>query len=651
VTLRKLLVANRGEIACRVIRTARTLGLRTVAVYSAADESAPHVSAADEAVFIGPAPAADSYLRIDRVLDAARRTRADALHPGYGFLSERADFAQACVDAGLTFVGPPASAIAAMGDKAGAKRRMLEAGVPCVPGYVGDDQGDARLAKEAERLGYPLLVKAVAGGGGRGMRLARTAADLKDALAGARREAQAAFGDDRLMLERLVEHARHVEVQVFADQFGNALHLGERDCSTQRRRQKVLEEAPSPIVDAAMRGRMGADAVAAARAVGYVGAGTVEFIVDRELGHCFLEMNTRLQVEHAVTEMITGLDLVEWQLRIADGECLPLDQEQVTWNGHAIEARLYAEDPCAGFAPQTGRVLYWRPERVGRSGVRVDSGVDEGGIIGPHYDAMVAKFIAHGTDRADAARRLAAALDDTPLIGVRNNGRFLRDLLAHADFLGARMHTGLLDSWSTGGTTLLETPAVSEDAWRLAAAVRAAGRGRGWRPASVTSFDLTLACGTERRAFRVHPQGAAVEVSGTDGSATVEVLSWREHEMRYRVDGVTTTRVVVWEDGVLHIADDGGFVTIHEASPWPSAEPEADERIARAPFAGAVAAVGVTVGDRVEAGQALVCVEAMKMELWVTAGTAGTVSAVHAVLRQSVESGAALVEIEREERS
>ena len=376
--MNRILVANRGEIACRVMRTARAMGYRTVAVFSEPDAASPHVALADEAVALGGQTAADSYLRIDAILDAARRTGADTVHPGYGFLSERADFAQACVDAGLVFIGPPAAAITAMGDKAGAKRRMLAAGVPCVPGYLGDDQSDAALTGQANLLGYPLLVKAVAGGGGRGMRLVHAPGELAEALAGARREAASAFGDGTLMLERLVPDGRHIEIQVFADAHGNAIHLGERDCSAQRRRQKVIEESPSPFVDAAMREAMGRDAVAAAKAVGYVGAGTIEFIVDAQRRHFFLEMNTRLQVEHPVTECVTGLDLVEWQLRVAAGEALPLRQDEIRWTGHAIEARLYAEDPYDHFAPQAGRIVHWRPARAG---VRVDDGIAEGGAV------------------------------------------------------------------------------------------------------------------------------------------------------------------------------------------------------------------------------------------------------------------------------
>ncbi|HQR23881.1 MAG TPA: biotin carboxylase N-terminal domain-containing protein, partial [Steroidobacteraceae bacterium] len=615
---------------------------------SAADAGSPHVQVADEAVEIGPAAASDSYLRADRIIEAARRSAADAIHPGYGFLSERAEFAQACADAGIVFIGPPPSAIAAMGDKAGAKRRMLAAGVPCAPGYLGDDQDDGRLLAEGAKLGVPLLVKAIAGGGGRGMRLVRSLDEMPAAIAGARREALSAFGDGALMLERLIEGGRHIEIQVFADRHGNAIHLGERDCTTQRRRQKVVEEAPSPIVDAAMRARMGADAVAAARAVGYVGAGTVEFIVDARLQHYFLEMNTRLQVEHPVTESICGLDLVEWQLRVAAGEPLPLAQEDVRFTGHAIEARLYAEDPYAGFAPQTGRILHWRPERAEARAVRVDSGIAEGGTVSPYYDAMVAKVVAHGRDRADAARRLATAVEDAVLVGVKNNGRFLRDLLSHPDFTASRMDTGTLDRWSESGEPVLQAPAIPETVWRLAAAVLATRNGTGWRPASVASYDLELIGGDERRNLRVRAQARSVDVTSHDATSSIEILSWRDHDLRYAEGGRMHTTVCVLEDDALHIASDGAVFTIREVSPWPSRDANADPRYARAPVAGAVAAISVAPGDRVESGQPLVCVEAMKMEMWLTARSAGTVRAVHVEIKQSVEAGVLLVEIETE---
>ena len=571
----KILIANRGEIACRVIRTAHRLGYRTVAVYSDADATAPHMQQADEAVRIGPAPAADSYLHIAALLKAAALTGADAVHPGYGFLSERADFAQACADAGLVFIGPPPAAIRAMGDKARAKRRRVEAGVPCAPGYLGDDQSDPALAREAEKLGLPLLVKAVAGGGGRGMRLVREMAELPDAIAGARREAQSAFGDATLMLERLIDNGRHIEIQVFADAHGHAVHLGERDCTAQRRRQKVIEEAPSPVVSPAMRAAMGRDAVAAALAVGYQGAGTVEFIVDAGMKHYFLEMNTRLQVEHPVTECITGLDLVEWQLRVAAGEPLPLTQDQITFTGHAIEARLYAEDPYDGWKPQTGRIAGWQPKCTDKLAViRIDHGIEEGGEITPYYDAMVAKFIAHGRDRADAVRRLTRALEDVPLLGLRNNGGFLRDLVQHPQFTAAQMSTTRLDEWAASGEPLLQRPTPPDAAWRIAVALLA-GQG-GQRPASVAAFDLTLSCQGEKRSQRAP-------------DSTVQVLSWTGAMARVGIDGVQRQVRAVQVGRTLHLAIDGHVFEFVEPSPYPATDSAVDASRARAPVAGVVA--------------------------------------------------------------
>ena len=634
MSFRKILVANRGEIACRVMRTARTLGYRSVAVYSDADAGAPHVALADEAVRIGPAAAAESYLNVAALLDAARRTGAGAVHPGYGFLSENAAFAQACIDAGLVFIGPPPEAIAAMGDKAGAKRRMLAASVPTAPAYLGEDQSDERLTREAEKLGYPLLVKAVAGGGGRGMRLANSAAELPEALAGARREALAAFGDATLMLERLIEKGRHIEIQVFADAHGNAVHLGERDCTAQRRRQKVIEEAPSPIVTPAMRDAMGRDAVAAALAVGYRGAGTVEFIVDQDLRHYFLEMNTRLQVEHPVTEMITGLDLVEWQLRIAAGEALPLQQDQIRFEGHAIEARLYAEDPYAGFAPQTGPVLHFRPEAALRPGVRIDAGIAQGGSVTPFYDPLLAKVIAHGRDRGDAIRRLMAALEDAPLLGPANNGRFLRDLVDHERFRTATMHTTLLDEWAAEGASILQRPLPTDDDWQLAAALFAGKPG--WRPDSVASFNLILACGDETRKVGAH-------------ATAIEWTVDANGRLRYTQDGITRHASIHRDGDTLHLARDAAVLVFREASPFPANETRHDPLTARAAVAGTVARLEVGAGDTVIAGQTLAVIEAMKMEMRVTANAAGTVSAVRVLLGQQVEAGAILVELSIEE--
>jgi len=624
----KVLVANRGEIACRVMRTAHRLGYRTVAVFSDADATAPHVAMADQAVRLGAAPAASSYLDIEALIAAAKSTGADAVHPGYGFLSERADFAAACAAAGLVFIGPPPDAIRAMGDKAGAKRRMIAAGVPCAAGYLGEDQSDATLAAEAAKLGLPLLVKAVAGGGGRGMRLVRHAAELADALAGARREATSAFGDGTLMLERLIDNGRHIEIQVCADAHGHAVHLGERDCTAQRRRQKVVEESPSPVVSESMRAAMGRDAVAAALAVGYRGAGTVEFIVDADLKHYFLEMNTRLQVEHPVTECITGFDLVEWQLRVAAGEPLPVTQEQISFTGHAIEARLYAEDPYDGWKPQTGRIAGWRPQR---SDIRIDHGIAEGGDITPYYDAMVAKFIAHGRDRADAVRRLTRALEDVPLVGLRNNGRFLRDLVNHPQFAAALLTTTRLDEWAAAGEPLLQRPQPGEDAWQLAAALHA-GRD-GHRPPSVASFDIRFECDGTKRTLRAPPAG-------------LRLLSRDGDEVRFELDGVQRRAIAVDDGRTLHVVLDGHAFAFTEPSPFPARESGADPRRARAPVAGIVAHVSVAAGDAVAAGQPMVCVEAMKMEMWLHAAAAGTVRAVNVKPKDPVAAGAVLVELE-----
>jgi geranyl-CoA carboxylase alpha subunit len=633
-----VLVANRGEIACRVFRSAQRLGLRTVAVFSDADADALHVRTADSAVRIGPAPASQSYLQADALIDAARRSGAQAIHPGYGFLSENASFAEACAQAGLAFIGPPPSAIRAMGSKAQAKARMLAAGVPCVPGTLGEVQDDASLTEAAQRIGYPLLVKAVAGGGGRGIRLVTAAADLPAALAGARREAESAFGDGMLMLEKLIRPARHIEVQVFADTQGRCIHLGERDCSTQRRRQKVIEESPSPVVSPALREAMGASALAAAQAVGYVGAGTVEFIVDEALNHYFLEMNTRLQVEHPVTEMCTGLDLVEWQLRVAAGEALPLAQHEVRHQGHAIEARLYAEDPAQGWRPQTGRYHGWRPH-PGDAHLRIDHGLNEVGEVGPHYDAMLAKFIAHGATRADAVRQLQRGLRENPLFGLRHNAGFLHQLLGSDAFLGAQLRTHTLDDSTPAA------PPVPELAWRLAAAWLAMPASGSLRSASVASYRLSLSCAGQTRSF-------AVPVPGVEG------LHWAQGRLVATVDGVQRQCPAsagqgseVAELGApqrrgLSLAFDAEVFEFSEVSPWPHAPDAQDPRRALAPVAGTLVQLLVQPGQAVHSGQPLACVEAMKMELWLHAQAAGRVTAVHAQTGQPVAAGSVVVELE-----
>ncbi len=654
----KILIANRGEIACRIIRTARELGYQTVAVFSDADRQSPHVRLADEAVHIGPSPAAESYLSVDALLTAARKTDADAVHPGYGFLSENAGFAQACLDAGLVFIGPPPSAIEAMGDKALAKRSMLEAGVPCAPGYLGngagESQDDQRLTDEALKLGFPLLVKAVAGGGGRGMRLVRQAGEMALAIAGARREAQGAFGDGTLMLERLIDDGRHIEIQVFADAHGNAVYLGERDCTAQRRRQKVIEESPSPVVSTAMREAMGRDAVAAALAVGYQGAGTVEFIVDANLKHYFLEMNTRLQVEHPVTEMITGFDLVAWQLRVAAGEPLPASQADIELTGHAIEARLYAEDPYNGFAPQTGKVLWWRPQAALLGGVRIDDGMAEGDVITPFYDPMVAKIIVHGRNRDDAIRRLRAALGRAPLLGLRNNSQFLSDLVDHPAFRGATMTTTMIDQWLENGERLLKQPLPGDALWCVAAAVFSLQGGTGWRADSVAAFDLSLTCQEDERVLRVRPdrfgtvlvtmdaRHFAVRLIAANPSALFE-----NGEVVFEIDGVARKAVIVMSPSGLHMAANGSSFVFSEVSAFPDASLAQDATRACAPVAGKVTQVLVAPGTLVSEGQMLVCVEAMKMEMWVVAQAEGAVAAVHVGVGEQVESGALLVELLR----
>ncbi|MBS0518067.1 MAG: acetyl-CoA carboxylase biotin carboxylase subunit [Proteobacteria bacterium] len=585
----KILVANRGEIAWRVMRTAKAMGYRTVAVYSDADKDAPHVAVADEAIRIGPPPVGESYLDIDRILDAARQTGADAIHPGYGFLSENERFGAACEQMGLVFIGPPADAIAAMGNKAAAKRRMIEAGVPCVPGYQGADQGDAALEHEARKIGLPVMVKAAAGGGGRGMRLVEREEQLGEAIRTARTEAESAFGSGELILEKAVVDGRHVEIQVFADSHGNVLHLGERDCSVQRRHQKVIEEAPSPAVDASLRERMGAAAVAAARAVGYRGAGTVEFLLGSDGAFYFLEMNTRLQVEHPVTEAITGLDLVEWQIRVARGEVLPLSQAEVRLDGHAIEVRLYAEDPYAGFLPQTGRVDVWRP--AGGPGVRVDHGMAEGLAISPFYDPMIAKVIAHGATREEARTRLIRALRETVVLGPTTNRHFLIRLLEHPAFAAGQATTAFIGRYFPGEA--LTPPEVSDRHWRLAASLlwhEAAKRYppafRGWRNSNPEPTPVRLAVGNTERILAIAASDPAPPT------------------VPFHVDG---HQIIVDLDAHTVRFEDRTYM------PPASASAGGDGKL-RAPMDGRIVAVKVAPGEAVAKGQTLIVLEAMKIQ-------------------------------------
>src|SRR6478735_4751617 len=535
-----VLVANRGEIAVRVIRTLRELGVRSVAVFSDADADARHVREADTAVRIGPAPAAESYLSVERLLDAARRTGAEAVHPGYGFLAENAGFARACAEAGLVFIGPPAPAISLMGDKIRAKETVAASGVPVVPGSSGSVLSDAELGEAAREIGMPVLLKPSAGGGGKGMRLVRDAAVLADEIAAARREARSSFGDDTLLVERWVDRPRHIEIQVLADGHGNVVHLGERECSLQRRHQKIIEEAPSVLLDEATRAAMGEAAVQAARSCGYRGAGTVEFIVPGgdPSSYYFMEMNTRLQVEHPVTELVTGLDLVEWQLRVAAGEKLPYGQEDITLTGHAVEARICAEDPARGFLPSGGTVLKLHEPQG--DGVRTDSGLSEGTEVGSLYDPMLSKVIAYGPDRATALRKLRAALAETVTLGVQTNAGFLRRLLAHPAVVAGELDTGLVEREVDG----LVATDVPEEVYEAAAAVRLEAlrpRGDGWTdPFSVPS------------GWRMggEPKAAAFHLRVTDPV---------EHTPR-GTHTVTGDRVTVTLDGVRH--------TFHRAADW-----------------------------------------------------------------------------------
>jgi 3-methylcrotonyl-CoA carboxylase alpha subunit len=635
-----LLIANRGEIALRVIRTARRLGIRTIAVYSDADAASWHVAEADAALRIGPSPAAESYLDIDAIVDAARRSGAEAVHPGYGFLSESDRFAEACAAAGLVFVGPPAAAIRAMGDKASAKALMAEAGVPLLPGYHGDEQDATFLAARAAEIGWPVLIKATSGGGGRGMRIVERADAFADALDSARREARAAFGDDRVLVEKYLARSRHIEVQIFADSHGNVVHLGERDCSLQRRHQKIVEEAPAPGLEAGRRAELGAAAVAAAQAIGYVGAGTVEFIVDASQDGAngpfhFMEMNTRLQVEHPVTEAITGYDLVEWQLRVAAGEALPVAQDEVALAGHAIEVRLYAEDPARGFMPSAGRIALF--DLAASTGVRVDAGYRTRDAVATDYDAMLAKLIAHGPDRDTACDRLAQAVDALALVGPATNQSFLARVLRHGEFVAGRVDTGFIERHIAallpdGGTP--PAAVVAAAAHHVLGARRTAAQQRalasadpnspwssadGWRNNLSNDETLRFRCGEAE--FEIGAFAAATDVAlrcVADG-ADIVVLDGAD---QYRLSPVRP------------IAE----AAAHEASPG----------TLTAPMPGKIVAVHVAAGDCVSRGQTLMVLEAMKMEHAIAAPADGVVTAVAFASGDQVGEGVELLRLDTE---
>jgi 3-methylcrotonyl-CoA carboxylase alpha subunit len=661
----KILIANRGEIACRVAATARRLGVRTVAVYSVADAHARHVRACDEAVAIGGSAPRESYLRWQAVLDAARATGAQAVHPGYGFLSENEAFAQACADAGLVFIGPPPSAIRAMGSKAAAKALMARAGVPLVPGYHGDDNDPALLAREAEAIGYPVLIKASAGGGGKGMRRVERADDFAAALASCQREAKASFGDDHVLVERYVTRPRHIEIQVFGDSHGQVIHLGERDCSVQRRHQKVLEESPAPGLSAARRAEMGAAAVAAAKAVGYVGAGTVEFVAeeldDGDIRAYFMEMNTRLQVEHPVTEAVTGLDLVEWQLRVACGEPLPLTQAQVALRGHAIEARICAENPDANFLPATGalQVMRWPAHAALRRDderPRVDTGFGEGDAVSPYYDSMIAKLIVWGEDRAQALARLDAALRDTHLAGVHNNVAFLRRVVATRAFATADLDTALIERERPA---LFEQPPLAPElaaagvVARVLADERAAEGADPWSHRNGWRLH-----GGARRRLDLELQGqplAVVMQRLHDGATTMQIGEQRwalqTHELgddRYDVqlgDARHTLTVYLRGDRSSIFAAQGSAL-VRQIDPLAQAAEHAGEAGGlTAPMPGKLISFLAQAGDRVRRGQPLAVMEAMKMEHTITAPRDGQVQELLYAAGDQVAEGAELLRL------
>jgi len=650
-----LLIANRGEIAARVIRTARAMGLRTVAVYSEADADALHVALADDAVLLGPARARDSYLNIDRILEAAAKTGAEAIHPGYGFLSENAEFARRCAAAGIVFVGPTAEMMEAMGSKSGSKALMEKAGVPLVPGYHGEAQDEATLADAANKIGFPVLVKASAGGGGRGMRIVRSAGELSDAIVSAKREALAAFGDDRVLIEKFVENPRHIEVQIIGDSHGNLLSLFERECTLQRRHQKVIEEAPSPTLDPAQREAVCEAARKAAGAVNYVGAGTIEFVSNgRDV--FFIEMNTRLQVEHPVTELITGVDLVEWQLRVAFGEALPLRQDQITLNGHAIEARVYAENPNKNFMPSVGRIRTWRtPPEV--DGLRIDAGYGEGKAVSPNYDAMLAKVIAWAPTRDLAIARLNRGLEETDVRGVVTNIPFLSALVTHPDVRANAIDTGFIER-ELAALTQERTELSDLELGAVVAAIlqaeQAANAGAtspwlagGWMAVGERRrpFAFRTAGGERKATLRYGRNGATLSVDGRDIA-----FAWSTSArggIDLVLDGVKHHVAGLLDGREVYVRTRNGRFEVHWIDPFGMEDEEqagADRVVA--PLPGTVVALLVAEGAAVEKGAAILTLEVMKMEQTLRAPFAGTVTSLKCKVGDIVQEGVELAEIE-----
>ncbi|WP_417815642.1 acetyl/propionyl/methylcrotonyl-CoA carboxylase subunit alpha [Thalassospira alkalitolerans] len=661
---RKILIANRGEIACRVIETARRMGIQTVAVYSDADANALHVKRADEAYHIGGAAPKDSYLRTDRLLEVIAQSGADAVHPGYGFLSENADFAEALENIGCAFVGPPASAIRAMGSKSEAKKIMGKAGVPLVPGYHGEDQNPDLLAAEADKIGYPVLIKASAGGGGKGMRAVEKSADFKDALVSCKREAASSFGDDHCLIEKLIVKPRHVEIQVFADSHGNAVYLFERDCSLQRRHQKVIEEAPAPNMPEDLRAEMGKAAVDAAKAIGYQGAGTVEFLLDASGTFYFMEMNTRLQVEHPVTEMITGEDLVEWQLRVADGEKLPKKQGDLRINGHAFEVRLYAEDPHNDFLPATGKLVHMRMPTA-NDHVRIDTGVYEGGEVSIHYDPMIAKLITWDTDRKSALRRMATALNDVQIVGVTTNTAFLANIARHPAFERGEVETGFIGQYladlipnpTTPDNEALAFAALDILLHRDAEATSHAAQSSdpyspwhstaGWRLNDDNHHDLILRHDGSDLLIKVHYRNQGYVIDMPDGSAiTASVELGNDGAIHATLDNVRKRACVLRDGNRLTIFRDGRSDRLEIFDPVAAAGGnEGAGGGLTAPMPGKIIAVLCEPGQSVVAGDKLVVMEAMKMEHTISAPVSGTIREIFFAVGDQVDDGAELIAI------
>lgn len=668
----KILIANRGEIACRVMETARKLGVKTVAVYSQADADARHVQMADEAVLLGPAEVSLSYLKADKILQIAKQVGAEGIHPGYGFLSENAEFAEKCNAAGIAFIGPPASAIRSMGLKDAAKAMMVEAGVPVVPGYYGDDQDPALLAAEAGKIGYPVLIKAVAGGGGKGMRRVDSAEEFADALASAMREASNAFGDDKVLIEKFLTKSRHIEIQVFADQHGNAVHLFERDCSLQRRHQKVIEEAPAPDMPQDMRDAMGAAAVAAAKAIKYEGAGTIEFIVDvsdglKADGFFFMEMNTRLQVEHPVTEMVTGQDLVEWQLLAASGSELPVSQADLTLSGHALEARLYAEDPDNDFLPATGPLLRLRaPEQV--NGVRVDTGVREGDVVTPFYDPMIAKLIVWGENRDIALRKMQAALARYEVAGLATNLEFLKNVAGHKAFADADLDTAFIDRFKTD--LVPEKPPVTDEHIALAVLqllLRAQEENSetakrssdpyspwndvtAWRMNGAAHDDFTFEGVDDNFDVSVRYQDNDYVMSLPGGELVVSGRHQEDGSLRASLGGHIVSASVVEDGKRLVVITDGKQVDVTRViTDYDGTGDEGGAGAIMSPMPGKIIQVSVAAGASVAKGDTLIVMEAMKMEHTLSASVDGVVEDVFFEVGDQVEEGVLLIRLENEE--